>query len=88
MDGYADITPSTNLNDAIHRIEQHGGVAGIVGLTVIARQFTLLKKPLRASKRAHELLEVSGQAAADRLLEITERMAELKNLSETQQGKK
>ena len=76
-DGWADVTPKTPLNSAIHQIEQHGGAVGIVGLAVIARKFTFLKKPLRMEDPAKpgkvsELLDVSGNAAADRFLEITE----------------
>lgn len=60
------------LNDAIHRIEEGGGAVGIVGIAVIARTFTFLKKPLKVGKEVSKILDKSGDAAADRFLEITE----------------
>jgi hypothetical protein len=81
MDGYSDITPSMPIQHAIKTIEAHGGAAGIVGLTVIARTFTFLKKPLKAGNEVRGLLDWSGNKAADRFLEITERMAALKHIA-------
>jgi hypothetical protein len=77
-DGYCDVTPSMSVGEAIRRIEQHKGAAGIVGLAVIARKFTFLKKPLRVDDpkykgpKVSELLDASGNASAERFLEITE----------------
>jgi hypothetical protein len=75
-DGWANVTPNTRLNDAIHQIEEHGGAVGIVGLAVIARTFTFLKKPLKRDEEVigdltvRQILDKSGNAAADRLLAI------------------
>jgi hypothetical protein len=71
-DGWPEVTPKTPLNSAIHQIEQHRGAVGIVGLAVVARTFTFLKKPLKPGREVSELLDASGNAAADRFLEITE----------------
>ena len=70
--GYSGVTPATPLNDAIHQIEQNGGAVGIVGLAVIARKFTFLKKPLKVGAKVAQILDASGNKAADRFLEITE----------------
>jgi hypothetical protein len=75
MDGFADITPTKSIQDAVDAIEQHGGAAGIVGLAVIAGSFRFLKKPLRAGAKVHGLLDRSGNAAADRFLKLLEPIA-------------
>lgn len=83
VDGYADITTNTPLQDAVDRIEAHGGAAGIVGLAVIAGTFRFLKKPLKVGPEIHKVLEASGNAAADRFLKLVEPMvAEAKFLNE------
>jgi hypothetical protein len=74
-DGYADITMNTPLQDAVDRIEAHGGAAGIVGLAVIAGSFRFLKKPLKVGTKIHKVLDQSGDAAADRFLKIMEPIA-------------
>jgi hypothetical protein len=88
MDGYADITPAMPIQKAVEQIQAHGGAAGIVGLTVITRTFTFLKKPLKAGAKIHDLLDRSGNAAADRLLRLLEPVAaEAKFLREQIQDK-
>ncbi|SRR6266498_989013 len=72
MDKYADITPNMPLNDVIHRIEAHGGPAGILGIAVINRQFSFLKKPLRSGSKVSKLLDECGNVAAERFLKIAE----------------
>ncbi len=74
-DEYADVTPSTPVQIALKRIEDHGGAVGIVGLTILGRTFTFLKKPLRAGKDAVKLLDKCGDKAADRFLTIAEAFA-------------
>jgi hypothetical protein len=74
MDGFADITPTLPLQEAVDKIEKHGGAAGLVGLAVVAGTFRFLKKPLQKGKKVQALLEKSGNAAADRFLELTEKM--------------
>jgi len=89
MDGYADITPNTPIEEAIRRIEAHKGAAGIVGMALIARTFTFLKKPLRKGKEAQKRLEESGNAAADRFLKLMEPIAaEAKFLREQMENPK
>jgi hypothetical protein len=80
-DGFADVTPSTPLQAAIDRIEQHGGAAGIIGVTILGRSVAFLKKQLRPGKDVMQLLDACGNAAADRFLEIAGSLATLKNLA-------
>lgn len=83
MDGFCDVTPRTPLQKAIELIEAHKGFAGIVGVAIIARQFQFLKKPLKSGKKIHELLDWSGNIAADKLLAKLEPIAaESKKLRE------
>jgi hypothetical protein len=75
MDGFCDITPKTPLQQAIELIEEHKGFAGIVGVAIITGQFQFLKKPLKSGKKIHELLDWSGNIAADKLLKKLEPIA-------------
>jgi hypothetical protein len=76
VDGFADVQPSTPLNEAIHLIEKHGGAAGIVGIAMIAHKLNFMKKPLRTDKNTRKLLDEAVNqarivnAAADYFLEL------------------
>lgn len=84
-DGYRAVTPGMPVGTAIGRIDAHGGAVGIVGVCVIARQFTFLKKPLLRGKKALEILDRSGNEAADLLLEVLEPTAIEKRLLREQE---
>jgi hypothetical protein len=87
-DGFIEIAPETPVQQALTLMEEHGGAAGILGLTIIARVFTFLKKPLKAGSGANERLDRAGNIAADMFLKIIEPIAfEKRKLREALENK-